>query len=136
MRNPNDQTTNSDARRHPHPGFISLITVPVGYQMSTRNVRLWRESENAGDWFMEPCPPDVHENDWTQWRFDFDAPQAIYHRGRLVFITLDDHHYVERRDTPQAIAFANGNERSILDIGHYIAGRREDGATVDQTEIE
>jgi hypothetical protein len=136
MGNPSGQTTEFGMRRHPHPGFISLIKVPIGYRLSTRNVRLWRESGNSGDWFIEPCPADVHESDWTEWNFDFKAPQAIYHRGQLVFVSLGDHNCVERRDTPRAIAFANGNERSIVDLGHYIAGQREDGAIVDQTEIE
>lgn len=129
------QTIKSNTRRRSHPGFISLITVPIGYRLLTRNLRLWREYENSGDWFIEPCPADVNESDWTEWRFDFEGPQAIYHRGQLVFVSLGDHNCVERRDTPQAMPFANGKERSIVDLGHYIAGQREDGAVVDQTEI-
>lgn len=136
MSKPNGQTPKSDARSHPYPGFISLIAVPVGYRLSTRNVRLWRASENSGDWFIEPCPADVCESDWTERSFDFGAPQAIYHRGPLVFVSLNGVNYVERRETPQAISFANGKERSIIDLGHYIAGQREDGALVKQTKIE
>jgi hypothetical protein len=124
------------AENNPHPGFIALMTVPCGYRISTKNVRLWRETENSGDWFIEPLAASEIESDWTPRSFDFERPQAIYHRGPLVFVSLDGRHCVERRDTPHAIAFSNGKERSIIDLGRYIAGEREDGAVVKQTEIE
>lgn len=124
------------AAKGSHPGFISLLRVPNGHRLLLRNVKLWRDSEQSSEWFLEPLPSTHVENEWTEQLFNFGVGQDLFYRGALLFISKDGERRIERRDTRDAVKFANGNERSILDLGHYIGGLREDGAIIFQSDVE
>lgn len=119
---------------HPYPGFVSVMGVLAGKRLLTRNVRIWQDDPSSGDWFLEPVAAATLED--TVWHEHvFGESADLYYRGQLLLVSLDGVDYVSRRDAPEAIVFANGKERSILDLGFYIGGLREDGAIVFQTEV-
>lgn len=123
------------AARGSHPDFSSLLRVPDGLSLTLRNVRLWRDEQRPDTWFLEPLPTSDSESGWVEQIFDFGVGQDVFYRGPLLFISLNGERRVERRDTPHAVEFGNGDERSILDLGHYIGGRRDDGAIVFQSDV-
>jgi hypothetical protein len=119
---------------HPYPGFISVMDVRAGKRLLTRNVRVWQEDPSSNDWFLEAdAAPDSKDSSWRE--HVFEASGALYYRGQLVLVSLDGVDYVSRRESPEAIVFANGKERSIMDLGSYVGGLRDDGAIVFQTEV-
>jgi hypothetical protein len=122
------------AARGSHPGFLSLWTVPGGYRLCMKNVRLWQEEERPEQWFLEPLPDG--QTGWSEKIFGLGETQDIFYRGAMMFVYLNDENWVERREAPQAVTFSNGRERSIMDLGHYIGGLRDDGAIVFQCSVE
>lgn len=125
---------NHPATIHPYPGFVSVMGVRAGKRLLTKNVRIWQDHPSSGDWFLEPDATVALEDDpWSE--HVFGERGDLYYRGPLVLVSMDGADYVSRRDAPEEVSFANGKERSILDLGSYIGGLREDGAIVFQTEV-
>jgi hypothetical protein len=119
-------------------GFSSMLRAPDGHRVRLKNVKLSRESESSNRWLLETLPLESEEAGWTEHIFDGGGGHDVFYRGPLLFVSMPESgrdQWIERRDTAAATAFANGKERSMLDLRHYICGQREDGAIVYQSDV-